>query len=58
MVKDKTAFESIITGLNEALEYQKGNVAAKKTTIVCDDSPEHIIVSCDTHYGKKEKEEK
>ena len=58
MVKDKTAFESIMTGLNQALEYQKGNLAARTTTIVCDDSPEHNIVSFNTHYGKKEKEGK
>ncbi len=33
-------FESIITGLNEAVEYEKGNLPAKKTTITIEPLPE------------------
>ena len=33
-------FESIMTGLNEAVEYEKGNLTAKKTTINVEPLPE------------------
>lgn len=33
-------FESIMTGLNEAVEYEKGNLTAKKTTITVEPLPE------------------
>lgn len=33
-------FESIMTGLNEAVEYEKGNLKAKKTTITVEPLPE------------------
>lgn len=33
-------FESIMTGLNEAVEYEKGNLTAKKTTLTVEPLPE------------------
>ena len=33
-------FESIMTGLNEAVEYEKGNLTAKKTNITVEPLPE------------------
>ena len=33
-------FESIMTGLNEAVEYEKGHLTAKKTTITVEPLPE------------------
>lgn len=33
-------FESIMTGLNEAVEYEKGNLPAKKTTLTVEPLPE------------------
>ncbi|MGN0655043.1 MAG: helix-turn-helix domain-containing protein [Oscillospiraceae bacterium] len=33
-------FESIMTGLNEAVEYEKGNIKAKKTTLTIEPLPE------------------
>ncbi|MDO5150356.1 MAG: helix-turn-helix domain-containing protein [Oscillospiraceae bacterium] len=33
-------FESIMTGLNEAVEYEKGNITAKKSTLTVEPLPE------------------
>ena len=33
-------FESIMTGLNEAVEYEKGNLTARKTTLTIEPLPE------------------
>ena len=37
---NKNVFESIMTGLNEAVEYEKGNITAKKSTLTVEPLPE------------------